>query len=91
MKHSIDVAVATVRGALAWLPGWLSAVIIVVVLILIAVALHGFGLRLARRSRLGRSHMGRLLVDWGVPDRRASPWCCSASASRSRRSTSACP
>jgi small-conductance mechanosensitive channel len=66
MKDSISVAVATVRSALAWLPGWLSALIVVVLLVLVALALHGFGLRLARRSRLGRNRTGHLLIERGA-------------------------
>ncbi|MGH7223935.1 MAG: hypothetical protein ACRELF_11955, partial [Gemmataceae bacterium] len=62
MTHAIEAAVEIVRGALAWLPSWLSAAIIVVVLITVALALHSFGLRLVRRSRLSRSHLGRGLI-----------------------------
>ena len=66
MAHNIDMAIASVRGALAWLPGWLSAVIIVAVLALVALGLHGLGLHIVRRSRLGRSRLGQVLVERGA-------------------------
>jgi small-conductance mechanosensitive channel len=66
MVHDLDSMIAGFRPILAWLPGWFSAVIVVGVLVLLAVALHAVGLRLVRRSRLGRSQMGQLLIQRGA-------------------------
>jgi small-conductance mechanosensitive channel len=71
MAHDIDSAIAVIHGVLAWLPGWLAAVVIVAATVLVALALHGLGLRLTRGSRLGRSHIGRLLIERGAGPTRA--------------------
>ncbi len=63
MARAFGLTVATAHAALAWLPEWLSAVIVVCALALIALGIHRLGLRLVRRSRLGRAGLGRVLIE----------------------------
>jgi small-conductance mechanosensitive channel len=71
VKGAFDNLIAKARLALAWLPNWLTAVIILALLTGLAVALHAGALRLMRRSRLGRSHAGLLALDRGAGPSRA--------------------
>ena len=66
MGVGLDFAVARAESALTWLPGWLSAIVVIVVLALIAVGIHAVGLHLVRKSRLARGRMSQLLIARGA-------------------------
>lgn len=59
-------AIEYLRGLLDWMPGWLSAVIIVVAVSALALYLHGLALRLIHGSRASKGRFVRLLLMRGA-------------------------
>lgn len=62
MDGEFATIVDRLRDFLFWLPSWAAALIVIVVVCALALAAHGFTIRLLQRSRVGKSEFTRLLI-----------------------------